>query len=66
MADPLSKPKARWPQEKQAAFDRLIADVAKRLDGLADEDGDALVVVKLQIHRGHFKAGRFDSDTEYA
>lgn len=66
MADPLNKPKQRWPQEKQAAFDRLLADVAKRFDTLADEEGDALVVVRFQIHRGSFKAGRFDPDTEYA
>jgi hypothetical protein len=66
LAEPLNKAKARWPQEKQAAFDRLMADVARRLDALADEQGDALVVVKLQVHRGHFKAGRFDADTEYA
>lgn len=66
MADPLNKPKQRWPQEKQAAFDRLLADVAKRLETLADESGDALVVVRLQIHRGAYKAGRFDADTEYA
>lgn len=66
MPEPLSKPKARWPQEKQAAFDRLLARVAARADELAITGDDATLTLTLHFHRGHFQSGRFDSDEEFA
>jgi hypothetical protein len=60
------KSKAHWPVEKQRAYDRLQADLTKRLDELDATKGDAELVLTVRVHRGGFHAGRFDADTEYS